>query len=87
MGREPQGDPEHEPVDPATIDADRDHDLRRAMLGLPADQRAAISLFYQEGFSIAEIAEALCTPAGTVKTRLFHARCALRRYFNEGDDE
>ena len=83
MGREPQGDPEHEPADPA--DTDRDHDLRRAMMGLPPDQRAAIALFYQEGFSIAEIAEALRTPAGTVKSRLFHARSALRRYFNEGE--
>lgn len=87
MGREPEGDPQHEPADPAIIDADRGHDLRRAMMGLPPDQRAAIALFYQEGFSIAEIAEALCTPAGTVKSRLFHARCALRRYFDEGDDE
>ncbi len=52
--------------------------LRAAMVTLPAEQRAAIALFYTEDFSVAEIASALNVPAGTVKTRLMHARRKLR---------
>ncbi|MGD2132233.1 MAG: RNA polymerase sigma factor [Maricaulaceae bacterium] len=66
-------------------DPDSTHDLRRGLEALPPDQRAAIALFYRDGFTVTEIAEALAVPAGTVKTRLFHARRALRRHF-EGDE-
>jgi RNA polymerase sigma-70 factor (ECF subfamily) len=52
--------------------------LRRAVAALPADQRAAIGLFYLEDMSVAETAVALAVPAGTVKTRLMHARRKLR---------
>lgn len=55
-------------------------DLRSGLNSLPPDQRAAMALFYRDGFAVAEIAEALAIPIGTVKTRLFHARRALRRY-------
>ncbi|MHA1127824.1 MAG: RNA polymerase sigma factor [Alphaproteobacteria bacterium] len=41
-------------------------------------QRIAVALFYIEGFSIAEIATVQEVPAGTVKTRLMHARRKLR---------
>ena len=44
---------------------------------LPQDQRTAIALFYRDELSVAEIAEALAIPIGTVKTRLFHARRTL----------
>ncbi|MFN4287929.1 MAG: RNA polymerase sigma factor [Brevundimonas sp.] len=52
--------------------------LHRAIRALPPDQRAAITLHYFEDMSVAEIAVALDTPAGTVKTRLLHARARLR---------
>ncbi len=52
--------------------------LRRAIDALPPDQRAAIALFYLEDMSVAEVAVALAVPAGTVKTRLMHARHKLR---------
>ncbi len=52
--------------------------LRAAMAALPAEQRAAIALFYLEDLSVGEIAAALNVPAGTVKTRLMHARRKLR---------
>jgi RNA polymerase sigma-70 factor (ECF subfamily) len=51
--------------------------INRAMAQLPRDQRAALSLFYTEDLSVAEIAAALEVPAGTVKTRLMHARRKL----------
>jgi RNA polymerase sigma-70 factor (ECF subfamily) len=55
-------------------DADR---LRRALGRLGPDQRAILALHHLEGRSVAEIAEALAIPMGTVKSRLFQARRAL----------
>jgi RNA polymerase sigma factor (sigma-70 family) len=76
--REPKGDPDADPLDPTPADNAQRTDLRRAIVALPPDQRAAVALFYIEGFGVEEIAQALLTPAGTIKTRLFHARRALR---------
>ena len=58
--------------------------LRVAIKALPPPQRAALALFYFEDLSVAEIAVALDVPAGTIKTRLMHARRALRAAL-EGD--
>lgn len=52
--------------------------IAAALERLPAEQRAAIALFYLEDMSVAEIAAALDVPAGTVKTRLMTARDKLR---------
>ena len=52
--------------------------LQRAIAMLPPGQRAALALHYYEDLSIAEVAVALAIPAGTVKTRLMHARNQLR---------
>lgn len=52
--------------------------IASALAALPAEQRAAIALFYHEDLSVAEIAAALGVPAGTVKTRLMAARDKLR---------
>lgn len=60
--------------------------LRSAISRLPPEQRAAIGLYYLEEMSVAEVAVALAVPAGTVKTRLMHARRKLRAAL-EGDDE
>lgn len=61
-------------------------DLRNAVAELPATQRAAVALFYHEGLSIAETAVALDVPAGTVKTRLMHARHKLTQIL-QGDQD
>ncbi len=77
-----------EPVEEAETPAEfgPDHDrLRSAVRALPAEQRAAIGLFHFEDMSVAEVAVALDVPAGTVKTRLMHARRKLRATF-EGDE-
>lgn len=52
--------------------------LHQAIQRLSPDQRAAIALFHFEGLGVAEIAVALDVPAGTIKTRLMHARRTLR---------
>ena len=58
--------------------------LRAAIRALPPEQRAAVALFYYDDLSIADIGIALDVPAGTVKTRLMHARRKLRSAL-EGD--
>jgi RNA polymerase sigma-70 factor (ECF subfamily) len=52
--------------------------LRQAILALPPDYRAVIELRHFQEMNYEEIAEALKTPIGTVKTRLFRARRLLR---------
>lgn len=59
-------------------------DLTAALKLLPADQRVAISLFFGEDMSVAEIAAVTGVPEGTVKSRLFAARQALRAHM-EGE--
>lgn len=58
--------------------------VRAAMERLPRNQRAALGLFYLEGLRIAEIAVALNTAPGTVKTRLMHARRKVRDHLEGG---
>lgn len=45
---------------------------------LPEYQRVAVVLFYYEGHSVAEIAEILSIPEGTVKSRLSNARKTIK---------
>lgn len=59
--------------------------VTRAIADLPADQRAAIALFYLEDFGVAEIAAAMDVPVGTIKTRLMHARAKLRAALKGGE--
>lgn len=53
-------------------------DLGRALEALSADQRAALCLVLELGFSLEQAAEILEVPAGTVSSRLWHARALLR---------
>jgi len=54
-------------------------ELAAALAGLPARQRAALTLFDVEGYAHAEIAAILSVPEGTVRSDVFHARRALRK--------
>jgi len=69
---------------PETADPGVSARLQAALAALPQGQRAAVGLFYLEELSVAETAVALNVPAGTVKTRLMHARRTLRAVL-EGD--
>lgn len=64
-------------------DGDGGVDLASALKSLPPEQRVAVSLFFGEDMSIAGIAAATGAPAGTVKSRLFAARKALRASLGE----
>lgn len=53
--------------------------LRQAVAGLPFEQRRAIELFYFSEMPIADIAEQLGHPIGTVKSRVRSGTIKLRR--------
>jgi RNA polymerase sigma factor (sigma-70 family) len=57
---------------------ERRADLAAAVASLPAVQRETLGLIFVEGLSYREAAEVLGVPEGTVKSRLNHARQALR---------
>ena len=52
--------------------------LALALAALPAEQRTAMALYYIEDFTVTETSVALSVPAGTIKTRLMHARRKMR---------
>lgn len=55
--------------------------LRRAVLSLPLDLRRPVELYYFAGLSIEETASVLKLGQEAVKSRLFRARKALRKAF------
>ena len=61
-------------------------EVAEAVLALPANQRAAVHLFYYEGYSTDEIAKILGQRPGTVRSHLSRAREALRAQLKENDD-
>jgi RNA polymerase sigma factor (sigma-70 family) len=67
-----------------TLDDLHDLDaLERALERLPLIERETVTLFYLHELTLAEIADALNVPVGTVKSRLFRARRLLRRDITE----
>lgn len=57
--------------------ADRDQ-LERGFRRLTPEQRAILVLHHYEGYALTEIADILDIPAGTARSRLFHAHRAMR---------
>jgi RNA polymerase sigma-70 factor, ECF subfamily len=53
--------------------------LLQALVQLPAEQRLAVELCYELGYSCEEISSIMSCPVNTVKTRLFHARAKLQK--------
>ena len=54
-------------------------EVAEAVFALPANQRAAVHLFYYEGYSTEEIARILGQRPGTVRSHLSRARETLRQ--------
>lgn len=86
LGAAAAAEPEPQPHDDPERDADMAK-VRAALAALPGDQRAAIALYHFEGLSVAQTAAALDVPAGTIKTRLMHARRKLRAMLTGGADD
>ena len=57
--------------------------LWEAVLRLPQDQRAAVTLYYYEDLPVAEVARVLGVSQGTVKSRLGRARQRLKELLRE----
>lgn len=53
--------------------------ILEALHQLPTNQERVLSLHYLHGLEIDEIADKLNIPPGTVKSRLYHGRCELKR--------
>jgi RNA polymerase sigma-70 factor (ECF subfamily) len=53
--------------------------LVQALGQLPVEQRLAVELCYELGYSCEEISAIMGCPVNTVKTRLFHARAKLQK--------
>ena len=60
-------------------------ELVEAVLELPANQRAAVHLFYYEGYTSEEIGEILGQRPGTVRSHLSRARETLRKYLSDNE--
>ena len=74
-------------VDPPVVDAPEPSplsDVTVAIGELPDTQRTVLTLHYLDGLSVREIATVLDVPPGTVKSRLFHARQALKSRIDDG---
>lgn len=57
--------------------ADKGAALKRCIAALPEEHRIVVDLVYYHEMSVAEAAEILEVPEGTVKTRMFNARKKL----------
>ena len=68
-------------LDPQAVLTSRllQHEVLTALSALSTEQQHAVALHYFGGKGVEEIARALNCPAGTVKSRLFHARRHLRQ--------
>lgn len=62
---------------------ERDHEILRAVMSLPARQRAATYLFYWADLSVDESARLMGVGSGTVKRYLYLAREKLKGVINE----
>ncbi len=62
-------------------------DLGPILSQLPRQQRLAVALFYVDGMSVAEVAEAMQLSEGAVKFHLHQGRARLRGAVSTGDTE
>ena len=62
---------------------DQYREVYAAVLSLPVKYRAVIHLHYFEGLSVAEMAQTLNVPEGTVKSQLSRGRALLRDRLEE----
>ena len=53
--------------------------VQKAVSSLPLSQRVVIVMYYLNDLSLREIADILEVPVGTVKSRLYYGRLALKR--------
>jgi RNA polymerase sigma-70 factor (ECF subfamily) len=59
-------------------------DVQKAVSSLNLQQRVVVVLYYINDLSLQEISEILDVPVGTIKSRLFYGRQALKKYLETG---
>ena len=60
-------------------------DIKKAIASLSLQQRVVVVLYYINDLSLQEISEILDVPVGTIKSRLFYGRQALKKYLETGN--
>lgn len=60
-----------------------DDQLKKVLTTLTDEQRAAYTLRYEEELPVQEIAQVLCCPEGTVKSRLYYTLKVLQRSLSD----
>jgi RNA polymerase sigma-70 factor (ECF subfamily) len=70
-------------TDTKAMEQDREQAVRRALNGLPLEQREVVTLAYFNGFTHQEIAARLGTPLGTIKTRIRLGMLKLEKLFQD----
>jgi RNA polymerase sigma-70 factor (ECF subfamily) len=71
--------------DPGRKDFENAEQVHHGLLQLSLPHREVLTLFFLEDFSIDAIAQVLDIPAGTVKSRLHHAKKALHAVLGKED--
>jgi RNA polymerase sigma factor (sigma-70 family) len=64
--------------DPGPRNYDDVEQIHHGLLQLPLTHREVLTLYFLESMTIEQIAQVLEVPPGTVKSRLYHAKRALR---------
>ncbi len=68
-----------DPLPETTLEqAELEHAIQHCLEHLPVDFRAVVVLVDVQGMDYEEVAESVCTPLGTVKSRLARARLRMR---------
>jgi RNA polymerase sigma-70 factor (ECF subfamily) len=61
--------------------------VKKAIASLSLQQRVVVVLYYINDLSLQEISEILDVPVGTIKSRLFYGRQALKKYLETGGEQ
>ena len=72
---------------PGPVQAGPDPDLQRALLALPANQRAAVVLHYLGDLPVAEVAELMGVAPSTARVHLHRARKRLATLLGEESND
>lgn len=71
--------------DPAREEFENAEQIHQGLLQLSPPHREVLTLLFLENFSVEAIAQVLEIPPGTVKSRLYHAKRALRAVLGKED--
>jgi len=69
-------------ISDSDVDIGSGIDIQNALKILKENEKVAILLHYDKGYSHTEIAKILDTPLGTVKTNILRAKEKLKKYYN-----